>query len=117
MTAADKPPSDLAPRGRGRRFWRSILKTYELRPDELELLAEGCRMLDLVEALRVEVAEAGVTLSGSRGQPITNPALVELRQQRQELRLLLARLDLPDETGESSSSRQGRHLAEVRHGA
>jgi hypothetical protein len=60
---------------------------------DLELLAETCRILDLVdqlwEAASPPIVEA---LSG----PKTNPALVELRQQRIELRRHLGQLNLPD---------------------
>lgn len=87
------PPSDLVPRGRGRRFWRSVLADHELRPDEIELLAEACRQLDLLDALRV-VSEP-VVLEGK-----VNAAIVESRQVRMELRRTLAQLCLPDPEGE-----------------
>lgn len=89
---APKPPGDLAPRGRGRRFWRSVTGEHELRPDELELLAEACRLLDLTDRLRAEAAEAPVVVDGR-----TNPALVELRLTREQLRKTLSVLALPDD--------------------
>lgn len=91
-----KPPDDLVNYGRGRRFWRAVLADHECRPDELELLAEAARMLDLADALRETVSEDGLTVEGSRGQVTTHPALTELRQVRQELRHTLRELDLPD---------------------
>lgn len=63
---------------------------HELRADELELLAEVARQLDLVEALRVAVG-ANLVIDGK-----LHPALVELRQVRMELRRGLAQLAIPD---------------------
>ena len=93
------PPSDLKPRGRGRRFWRTVVDGFDLRPDELELLAEAARLLDLADRLREAAADAPVVVDGR-----THPALVELRQVRQELRRHLAQLALPDpDAGEVSA--------------
>lgn len=92
-----RAPADLAKRGRGRRFWAAIIAKYELRPDELEILAEVCRMLDEADRLRALAAEAGPIVSGSRGQDVVNPSVVELRQLRQEIRRGLAALHIPDE--------------------
>ena len=86
-----KPPSDLVARGRGRRFWRAVVAEHELRVDEHELLAETCRLLDLVDRLRGAAAEDPVVVDGR-----THPALIELRQTRQQLRLHLAQLAIPD---------------------
>jgi hypothetical protein len=61
----------------------------ELRPDEVEILAETCRMLDLLDALRLSVTD--IVVAGKIA-----PALVELRQVRQELRRALAQLCLQD---------------------
>lgn len=53
---------------RGGRFWASATDVYVLDVDELELLAEACRTLDDLEALRRAVAEDGVTVDASQGQ-------------------------------------------------
>lgn len=95
-----KPPADLVPRGRGRRFWRAMTAEYTLRVDEIEVLAESARMLDLLDVLRERVAEDGPVVDGSRGQVVVHPALVELRQVRQELRRTLGQLGIPDEADE-----------------
>ena len=87
------PPSDLVPRGRGRRFWRGILAEYALREDELELLGEAARMLDLLDVLRA--AGSPVLIDGRM-----NPAITEARLTRQELRRTLGGLCLPDLAGE-----------------
>lgn len=76
-------PADLTPEGRGASFYEAVTTTYELGPDELELLAEVARMLDLLDALR-EATTAPV-IATDRG-PIVHPALVEARQVREALR-------------------------------
>lgn len=91
-----KPPNDLTPRGRGRKFWRKITDKYDLTAGELEILSEVCRTLDEIEDLRAEVVADGPTTTGSKLQTVVHPGLQELRQQRAELRRLLASLDLPD---------------------
>jgi len=49
---APRPPADLKPKGRGRRFWRQVHTEFDFGADDLELLAETCRILDLVDQLR-----------------------------------------------------------------
>src|SRR5215211_535862 len=56
------PPADLVARGRGRRFWKSVLTEFEASPSELELLAEACRTLD---ELRRAVERDGAIVTGS----------------------------------------------------
>ncbi len=95
--ALTAPPSALASRGRGRRFWRAVLVENELRADEVELLAECCRMLDLLDNLRA--AGSPLVVDGKM-----HPAIVETRQVRMELRRTLAQLCFPDpEAGEELS--------------
>lgn len=115
MSEVPSPPSDLVARGRGRRFWRHVMGTYDLRLDERELLAEVCRQLDLVEELRGQVGRDGATVAGSRGQRAVHPALVELRQVRQELRRTFAQFDWPDD--EAVSSQRARRAAQQRWNA
>jgi len=93
------PPSDLAPRGRGRKFWRQVLAEYDLRVDELELLAECCRQLDLLDDLRTAAAGSPLVVDGR-----IHPAIVETRQVRQELRRALAQLCLSDLEAEGEGS-------------
>ena len=89
------PPADLVARGRGRRFWKSVLAEFELSASEIELLSEACRTLDELDALRIAIATEGTTVPGSTGQPRAHPALGELRQGRGELRRLLDALGIP----------------------
>lgn len=96
-------PDDLADDGRGARFWSAAVGEYRLRCDELELLAEACRLLDLQDRLREAVEADGIMVSGSRGQLAVNPALTELRQVRHQTRLHLSALKLPDPDVEDES--------------
>ena len=106
-----KPPSDLVPRGRGRRFWVATVKAFELSGPEAEILAEAARTLDELDALRDAVAATGTTTEGSRGQPVVNPALSEMRQARAELRRLLEMLSLPDPEQDSGKAITGARSA------
>lgn len=89
-------PAGMA-RTRGGRLWRDIVAEHDLRPDELRLLEDACRTADMVDRLEREVAKAPLTVAGSMGQPVPNPLIAEVRQQRAILAQLLRRLDLPDE--------------------
>lgn len=100
-------PSDLTPRGRGRKFWRTVTAEFEPDPHELELLAEAARMLDHVDRLREATAEAPLLADGR-----TNPLVVELRLVRSDLRLLLASFAWED--GDTPNSRRARRAAEAR---
>ena len=106
-STAPNPPSDLVARGRGRRFWRSVTSEFEADPHDLELLAEGCRMLDLLDAIRDELDDQPLLLDGR-----TNPLLVESRLIRAELRLLLGRFGWD----EDEPSRRARRAANARWG-
>jgi hypothetical protein len=81
-------PADLGERGRT--FWGQVLADHDPRPDELELLAEVCRQLDLLDALRDAVG-GDLVVDGRM-----HPALVEQRQVRMEVRRGLAALALTD---------------------
>lgn len=92
-------PSTPAPDGladRGAAFWRDVTADYDLTDAELHLLHEACRTLDDLDRLAAMVAEHGVTVKGSAGQPVANPAMTEARGQRLALHRLVAALALPD---------------------
>jgi phage terminase small subunit len=122
MATKPRAPSGLG--SRGGRFWRTVVDTYELQPDELELLAECCRTLDDLDKLRKAIGRDGTTVAGSKGQTRTHPALAELRQTRLALGRLLGQLGLPDPEDEqgrpgivSPLSARGRKAARARWGA
>jgi P27 family predicted phage terminase small subunit len=118
---APAPPGYLAAQGRGRRFWQRVVGEWECSPAELELLAEACRTLDELQALRRAVAREGATVLGSQGQRRAHPALTELRLGRGELRRLLDALGLEvaagaaeDEEVVSLTSRRAQRAARTR---
>lgn len=96
MTDTKPPtPKDLTNRGPGWKFWHEVLKDYpKLRADQIVLLTEICRQLDLLETLRKVIAYEGEIVEMKSG-PRSHPALVEARQIRQELRRTLGQLALP----------------------
>ena len=108
MTGRRRPaaPKDLGPRGA--KFWREILKVYELNTDEIQLFIEACRTIDECEALRERIQLEGETVKGSMGQTRVHPALSELRQSRALLAKLLGQLDLPDPQAVPASPNSNR---------
>lgn len=112
--AAKKSPAHL---GSGaRKLWREVTGTYELRPDELRILEDACREMDLIDFLEAERTADGfsVMVRGSQGQDVINPIFSELRQHRSALRQLLGQLKLPDEGGGEARSAQAREAANAR---
>ena len=96
-----KPKSVRGPRfgPAGQAKWEEIVGPYTLRPDELRILEDACREMDLVDKLEEELSKPGteLTVKGSQGQPVANPLVTEIRQHRQTIKTLLGALKLPDE--------------------
>lgn len=95
----------MAPKGlstRSRRFWREVTDKYELRHDELRVLEDACREMDLIDSMSASLADMPVMVAGSMGQSVVNPLVAELRQHRAVLRQLLVSLKLPDEPAPGS---------------
>lgn len=89
---------------RGEAFKRAATADYELTESELQLLAEVGALMDEIDGLAAAVAEDGITVTGSSGQPRVHPAVGELRQHRLALGRMLAQLSLPDEQGQAMPS-------------
>lgn len=94
MSDVPRMPEKLGSAGQA--LWSSIVPVFELRPDELRVLADACRQADLVERLEEALAEAPLTVKGSMGQEVASPYLSEVRQHRTVLANLLKGLKLPD---------------------
>lgn len=97
---SDKKPA--VPPGltvRGRRFWRDTVEVFDLSRSELELLRECCATLDEIDGLQKVIADEGLSVTGSEGQPRPHPALSQIRASRTLVGRLLAQLSLPDEDG------------------
>jgi hypothetical protein len=115
------PPTKLG--AKARKVWADITDTYTLRPDELRVLEDACREIDLVERLEKELSKPGVSMivKGSMGQPVANPLMAEVRQHRQTVKALFAAIALPDDDSRlagarSSAARQAAN-ARWRRGA
>ncbi len=103
---------------RGSALWDHVSAAYQLGPDEIEVLVELCRTVDMAEVLAVECL-ARPMVDGRSG-PTVNPAVRELRLQRSEMRHLAAALGLPDPSGkpniESGNTKRARRAADARWG-
>lgn len=95
-----KAPTSLGRRGRA--TWTALTGVYEFDAHEEELLAEVCRVLDVLDALDAVVRRDGILAEGGR----VSPAAVEARQQRLTLARLMGALRLPDESGKSLTPSQ-----------
>lgn len=118
MTEEDCPPPPDGLQDRGRRFWDAAVMVYDLGLDELELLAEVARELDVAEGLAGVLARDGLMVTGSTGQPRVHPAVSEARASRQAIGRMLAQLSLPTEDDEpaviSPTVARARNAAQAR---
>ena len=103
---------------KARKVWTGTVESFELRPDELRVLEDACREIDLVEVLEKELGKASTQLlvKGSMGQPVANPLMQEIRQHRQVIARLLQSLKLPaeDESAAQPRSVSARQAADAR---
>jgi len=107
----------------GKRLWKDVVAGYTLREDELRVLEDACREVDLVDRMEVEVAKGPVLVPGSRGQDTAHPLIAEVRAHRLVLARLLRQLQLPDDpavagrkTAERSTSARKAALQRWRGG-
>ncbi len=119
-----KPPKGL--RDAGRKLWRSILadlatagtdedgRGWELDARELVVLEHAAKQADLVADLERALADDGLVVPGSQGQPRLNAAATELRQSRIALAKLLGELALPGDDGHAMTGAQRRAQAAAR---
>ena len=80
----------------GRTLWRGVTKSHPLRADELRILEDACREVDLIDDLQAALVDAPKTVKGSMGQMVIHPLISELRQHRATLATLLRGLSLAD---------------------
>lgn len=118
MTTTRRAPRQPAGLGdAGRELWRSIVPAYQLRADELRVLADACRVADACAELEDAKVGQPLVTRGSMGQEVISPYVMELRQQRAQLAALLRQLRLPDEPSgvrSSATSDQARKAAAAR---
>lgn len=109
-----RTPANLGTKGR--KFWDDTTGTYEFRPDELCILEDACRTLDLVDRLEKDLRGADLVTAGSMGQDVANPLLSEVRQHRTVFARLAKQLALPDE-GEAPAAAAGERSTKARDAA
>ncbi|MDC8980682.1 hypothetical protein PR370_01030 [Mycobacterium marinum] len=99
------------------RFWRDVVANYTLRPDELRILEDACREIDLIELLRKGMAGQPLYMKGSMGQSVINPVVPEIRQHRATFASLVKQLALPEPGApEEPRSTRARSAANARWG-
>ncbi|MFE2466243.1 hypothetical protein [Streptomyces mirabilis] len=91
----------------GTRLWESVADPFELDVHEQLLLLQACRTADLLDRLSAEVAAGGLTVVNQKGDRISNPVVVEQRQQSITLTRLLASLRMPSGEEEKRPQRRG----------
>jgi hypothetical protein len=112
-----KPPEGLAVAGR--KFWRDVLKVYELSPAELLTLQRCCVSVDALAAVDAEIAEQGLSVRGSRGQVIPN-RLLKLRCEMErvlDVQIRSLQLPMPGEDQGRRRSPAASHAAYTRWAA
>ena len=109
-----KPPPGLKTRGRA--LWRDVQAAYKLNPSENVTLGALARTLDEIADLEAELAVAPLIVEGSKGQPMPNRLLGEIRSHRALADKLQISLALPapgEQTGQRRSGQQ-KAAAETR---
>jgi hypothetical protein len=101
----------------GEALWKSIEQVFDFtdEPTKVELLAQACRVADIVAELDAAAIEGPLTVRGSQGQQVISPLIAEARVQRALLATLIGKLKLP-ETDEAKAERAER-LSRVRSAA
>jgi hypothetical protein len=99
-----RPPAGLFKPGR--RFWRTIVREFDLSAGELLLLERACHVVDDLATLDSVLAAAPVEVVGGNGQPALHPGWAERRAHAALLARLVGQLGIPA-TDEDDSS-QGR---------
>jgi hypothetical protein len=107
-------PSGLGKAGRA--LWKSITDDNDLRPDELRMLEDAAREVDLIATMDAarEAPDFELIVRGSMGQDVINPLVAELRQHRSTVASLLKSLKLSDENTAESRSASARAAANAR---
>jgi hypothetical protein len=119
VAARQRTPAGLE--AAGRRLWRQLTAEFVLNPREIDLLERACRQADDVARCEAVVLRDGVEATGSTGQAVVSPYLLEARQGRLAVARLLGQIGLPDEddieqrdvlsrrAGRASRARRLRH--------
>ncbi|MFE9580546.1 hypothetical protein ACFYO1_29490 [Nocardia sp. NPDC006044] len=63
MAPKPAPPKGLRPGGI--KLWRGIVAAYDLRADELRVLREAAREVDLIDTLKLALSRDAIMIPGS----------------------------------------------------
>lgn len=101
----------------GRTLWDSVTDQFELDPAELALLGQACLTLDELIRLEKAMKTADLLVEGSKGQPVSNPLLTQVREHRRLLDALCRSLALPVDGAQVGARRDGQRskAAVARH--
>lgn len=114
-----KAPATLSDAGKA--LWGDVVKSYDLRVDELAVLESACKTADMIAILDKAWDELGKPFMtrGSMGQDVIHPLIGERRTQQAALARLLGLLKLPDEASGAVGTNPARAAAATRwkHGA
>jgi hypothetical protein len=94
---SQKAPSDLKPRGRGRKLWLEVTDALELDSRDGVQLHEACRIADRLDDLDAHIRRYGSFTPDGR----ISPAAIEARQQAIALSRVIAALRLPEDLAEA----------------
>jgi hypothetical protein len=109
------PPTPTGLRRAGKRLWKDMTETYQLRIDGLRLLEMACRTADELALIDKALATAAPMVEGPRGRLVPNPLLEEARRHRATYMRALGQLGVEAADGDSRSrSTHGRRLAAER---
>lgn len=111
----------MAPRKKaespGSRLKRAVLEKYELDPAELLMLDHAAELADLCARIDAAVASSPLTTTGSKGQVVSNPLLLQQRKGHERLQRQLEALRLPSKgelMGASATSLAAQRAAQSR---
>ena len=106
-------PAHLA--ATGQNLWGEVVKTYDLRVDELATLEDVCSITDMIVMLEKAWADDGkpMVAKGSTGQLVIHPLIGEIRTQKAARNALWRQLKLPDDPGGEKPNQQ-RQAAQSR---
>lgn len=116
---AENSPAGLE--ATGLRVWQDfhaeLPEGWSFDPRELHALEAACRLFDRLDQLDQVIDQHGVTVAGSTGQLVVNPALVEFRHCAAAVSKLLGELEIPngqDAVPETAATKRGRKAAQAR---
>ena len=106
-------PVHLGPKAR--KLWKDTVRAFDLRVDELRILEDACREVDLIERLENEIRGLpSLTVKGSMGQPVISELVKDVRQHRNTLKALLGALKLTEDGESKPRSTTAREAAQAR---